>query len=149
MGHEINSAGAWFASVTIDKQYLFFNSWKPGDQGYNPYWISAAIIDSLRLIVGISEPVKSSVHFILHQNSPNPFRDQTMISFEIVAPTAVTIEITSSMGIPVKSVVQKQLYQSGKHMIMFDGSDLQPGVYLSILKGEGVKPEMKKMILIH
>ena len=149
MGHEINSAGAWFASVTIDKQYLFFNSWKPGDQGYNPYWISAAIIDSLRLIVGISKPVKSSVHATLHQNVPNPFRDQTMISFEIVAPTAVTIEITSSMGIPVKSVVQKQLYQSGKHMIMFDGSDLQPGVYLSILKGEGVKPEMKKMILIH
>lgn len=132
MGHEINSAGAWFGSVTIDKQYLFFNSWKPGDQGYNPYWISLAIIDSLRLIVGISEPVKSSVHFILHQNSPNPFRDQTMISFEFSAMATITVQIKNRMGITVKSVLEKQHYPAGKHAIKFNGSDLQPGVYLSV-----------------
>lgn len=148
MGSEINSEGAWFATITQDKQYMFFNSWKPGDQGYNPYWISAAIIDSLRLIVGLNEQVKLPAQAILCQNSPNPFRDYTMISFELFTPATISVEIMNCMGILVKSVLSKQPYPTGKHTIKFDATNLQPGVYLSVFKSEGGKSEVKKMILI-
>ena len=147
MGHEINSAGAWFASVTIDKQYLFFNTWKPGDQGYNPYWISAAIIDSLRLIVGISEPVKSSAHAILHQNSPNPFRDQTTISFELFSPATISINVINQMGQMVKSAMVKQAFPSGKHAVPFNGTGLPAGIYFYVLQSENGIPLIEKMIL--
>lgn len=147
MGHEINSEGAWFASVTNDKQYLFFNSWKTGDLGYNPYWISAAIIDSLRTIVGLQEPVKSSESTILHQNAPNPFYDQTLIPFELGSPAEISLEILDEVGIPVHFFAQ-QLYQRGKHSILFDGTNLDPGVYFYILKIGGGVPLAKKMILL-
>ncbi len=148
MGSEINSSGAWFATITQDKQYMFFNSWKPGDQGYNPYWISAAIIDSLRLIVGIKEPVKSPVQAILYQNSPNPFREHTMISFELFAPATISVEIMNNMGQPVKSVVQKQHYLIGKHAIRFDGTGLPPGMYYYMLNLESGNSLVKKMIIL-
>jgi hypothetical protein len=146
MGHEINSAGAWFATVTQDKQYLFFNSWKPGDQGYNPYWISAAIIDSLRTLVGLKEPMKSPVGTILHQNSPNPFFDQTLISFELDSPAKISFDILNEMGVPVQTFAP-QLYQSGKHSIQFEGTGLNPGVYFYVLKSECGTTMAKKMIL--
>ena len=148
MGNEINSTGAWFATVTPDKQYLFFNSWKPGDQGYNPYWISAAIIDSLRLTVGIKEPAISFMNTILHQNTPNPFHDQTTISFELDSPGTISIEISNELGVPFKPVVTKQWYQRGKHSLLIDGTNLKDGLYIYILKQETANPLVRKMVLI-
>jgi len=147
MGHEINAEGAWFATVTFDKQFLFFNSWKPGDQGYNPYWISAAVIDSLRISVGVKEQGKSPALAILHQNSPNPFQDQSIISFELFSPATISLEIMNNTGQPIKSVVRKQHYPSGKQSILFDGSGLPPGMYYIMLNLESGGSLVKKMII--
>ena len=40
-------------SVTADGLYLFFVSKRARDDGYNPYWISAQVIDSARVRAGI------------------------------------------------------------------------------------------------
>ena len=49
MGNLINSSRSEFAPyVTIDGNYLFFFTERTGDSGYNPYWISAQVIDDLR-----------------------------------------------------------------------------------------------------
>ena len=131
MGHEINSAGAWFASVTHDKQYLFFNSWKPGDQGYNPYWISASIIDSLRTIVGLKEPLKSPVGTILHQNAPNPFHESTFFSFKLAGQTSVTLKVVDIFGNTVATLINDEKMEAGKHTVCFfpEKFNLPSGIY--------------------
>jgi hypothetical protein len=49
MGTPINSQGGdTIPYVTPDGNYLFFISGRPGDPGYNPYWVDAEIIENLR-----------------------------------------------------------------------------------------------------
>jgi hypothetical protein len=48
LGPDINT---WFEDthpfVSPDGLYLFFTTQRAGDQGYNPYWMSSAVIDSI------------------------------------------------------------------------------------------------------
>ena len=148
MGHEINAEGAWFATVTIDKQFLFFNSWKAADQGYNPYWISAAVIDSLRTIVGISKKSSLSDEVVLYQNAPNPFRDQTLITFELASPNTVSLEVYNQMGELVKCLARDQIFQGGNHSIRFYSDGLPGGIYIFVIKPNKKKPVIKKMTII-
>ena len=148
MGHEINSAGAWFASVTHDKQYLFFNSWKPGDQGYNPYWISAAIIDSLHTMVGMNEPGKATGDIILFQNEPNPVNGQTYISFELPSSATISLVISDHTGTPVINLVRNQQLYKGKYTMPVYTSDLSAGIYFIILRSQFGSPLVKKMIIL-
>jgi hypothetical protein len=49
MGNRINSSGEdATAVISPDGQYLFFITQRAGDSGYNPYWVDASIIESLR-----------------------------------------------------------------------------------------------------
>jgi hypothetical protein len=147
MGYEINSTGGWFATVTPDKQYLFFNSWKPGDQGYNPYWISAAIIDSLRTMVGICEPGNGSGAAILEQNAPNPFRESTLVSFKLDSKSNVTLRVVDVFGNSVVTLISNKKMDAGKHSIPFfpGKSGLPSGMYLCLLNVDR-KTVTRKMI---
>jgi hypothetical protein len=131
MGSEINATGAWFASVTLDKQYLFFNSWRSNDEGYNPYWISADIIDSLHNIVGMKEPVKSSADIILHQNKPNPFHESTLLSFRLAGQSSVTLTVVDIFGKNVATLINNENMDAGKHTVCFSSEkfNLPSGIY--------------------
>jgi Tol biopolymer transport system component len=49
MGNPINSDNEDFSPlITFDGKYLFFVSARTGDQGYNPYWVDAQIIEQFR-----------------------------------------------------------------------------------------------------
>jgi TolB protein len=51
MGNKINGSNEDFmASITPDGDYMFFNSAKTGDLGYNAYWLSASVIEKWRPI---------------------------------------------------------------------------------------------------
>ena len=48
MGDTINTdVGGTLPCVSPDGEYFFFIEWKDGDQGYNPYWVDAQIIENL------------------------------------------------------------------------------------------------------
>lgn len=149
MGYEINSAGAWFASVTLDKQYLFFNSWKPGDQGYNPYWISADIVDSLRTVVGIKEPANERRAVILYQNTPNPFQESTLFSFKMGNPGDVTLTVSDMYGHQVATLIDKKRMNAGKHVYTFSPEkfNIPSGIYHYSLVTNN-KTIIKKMIYV-
>ena len=54
MGPEINSSGEdGGPTLSTDSRYLFFTTQRSGDLGSNPYWVSTAVIDSLRAGAGI------------------------------------------------------------------------------------------------
>jgi hypothetical protein len=147
MGQEINQQGAWFGVVSLDKQFLFFNSWKPGDQGYNPYWISAAVIDSLRTLVGIPDRYAATGNDKLFQNEPNPAFGFTTISFELSSPASVLMEVLDESGKLVKTLVKNRYYETGKHSILFDATVLPPGNYFYVLKPASRNPVVRKIVV--
>jgi Tol biopolymer transport system component len=52
MGEPINSDFEDFAPyISPDGLYMFFSTQRAGDLGYNPYWLSSSVIDSIRVIV--------------------------------------------------------------------------------------------------
>lgn len=147
MGFEINSAGAWFGTVTLDKQYLFFNTAKGTDLGYNPYWISAAVIDSLHVLVGIGDRENSSAGIILKQNVPNPFSDKTSICFSLENPSIVNMVVTDLSGKRVATLIRNEKMSKGMHRVSFSPQqyNLPAGIYsYSLQTGDGLLT--KKMI---
>lgn len=148
MGYEVNSTGAFFPYVTLDKQYLFFNTARTGDLGYNAYWISAEIIDSLKTVVGIQEKIKSSQLLKSLKNSPNPCRSQTTITFELEKAAEISLIIYNQSGLKVIDLIQNETYKKGTFDILFDVSKLPSGCYNYTLILENGERFSKKMIVI-
>jgi len=148
MGEEINSTGAFFPIVTLDKLYLFFCTGRAGDIGYNPYWISADIIDSLQVQVGIRESRGYSGVPMLHQNRPNPFHHRTTLSFELSEAGKITLEITNQTGRMVITPVVGRHYPPGVHTVDFDASGLPAGIYFCRLTSPGSNPSVIRMAVL-
>ena len=149
MGYEINSTGAWFGTVTLDKQYLFFNTARPPDQGYNPYWISAAVIDSLHNIVGLKEHENPPAQTILYQNQPNPFRDNTVFSFQLEIPSCISLVVLDLSGNTVATLINQENLDAGKYQLFFSPGkyNLPSGMYQYSLFTNN-KRVTKKMICL-
>ena len=88
--------------------------------------------------------------FVLHQNYPNPFNPGTRISYEISAPTSVTLRIVNLLGQNVKTLVD-QNQPAGVYDIDWNGKDdygqqVAGGIYLYRLEAGDVV-QTRKMIL--
>ncbi|MBC7884225.1 MAG: T9SS type A sorting domain-containing protein [Saprospiraceae bacterium] len=83
---------------------------------------------------------------VLYQNEPNPFKENTNISFELAAPSTASIRVLDVTGKLVFSLVNK--YEKGYHVVSINADYLaKSGVYYyQIEAGEFVST--KKMILI-
>ena len=77
-----------------------------------------------------AEPANTSEAF----NYPNPFSEETIISFESEQEN-VQISILDSMGREVAQLMNKNL-RAGKHRIPFSKDALSPGVYYFNLRKE-------------
>lgn len=148
MGYEVNSTGAYFPAVTLDRQYLFFNTARPGDWGYNAYWISAAIIDSLRLCVGVNSGKAARNRSGRSYNQPNPFSETTQITFELNSPTTIVLEVFAATGISVYKAALNGWFEKGKNGITFDASTLDPGVYYYRISPEKGEPLLGAMLVV-
>ncbi|MDZ7316063.1 MAG: T9SS type A sorting domain-containing protein [candidate division KSB1 bacterium] len=67
--------------------------------------------------------------FLLRQNYPNPFNPVTSISFSLAEPEEVTLKVFSLDGTCVGTLIDHRLMPAGEHMIKFDASQLESGVY--------------------
>lgn len=82
----------------------------------------------------------------LSQNYPNPFNPSTTIKYAIPQESKVTLEIYSTLGELVTTLVN-DLQPAGKYSILFDGSKLASGTYIyRLVSNETVIA--KKMLLI-
>ena len=81
----------------------------------------------------------------VYQNSPNPFSNTTTIEFTLPVRRSVKIEIYNARVEEVKKITIEDT-KSGRNKFVFDGSDLQPGVYFyRFIAGSFV--EVKKMVI--
>ncbi|TAK57791.1 MAG: T9SS type A sorting domain-containing protein [Bacteroidetes bacterium] len=92
----------------------------------------------------------------LDQNYPNPFNPQTVIQFELMAPSAVTLKIFNLLGQEVATVFDNQQLDEGVQAIEFDATEFSSGVYFYRLEAKGTDANgqehsfksVKKMTLI-
>ncbi len=84
--------------------------------------------------VGVETPNTGEV-FVVNQNQPNPFSDNSQVLIYLTKPGNVTLEVRNTLG----ALVSTQTYNSlnrGNHMLNIDGSMLTPGVYTySVITG--------------
>ena len=69
----------------------------------------------------------------LHQNYPNPFSTNTWIEFDLAEDTDVTLEIYSSQGHKIETVVS-QYMRSGNHKLIWNSRNYPSGTYFLSLK---------------
>ncbi len=82
--------------------------------------------------------------FKVNQNRPNPFNGTTKILYEMEKATTVDFKVINLLG----EIVYKNTYEanSGINNIIFDGSDLNEGVYMYTL-AVGAKKVTKRMVI--
>ena len=85
--------------------------------------------------------------FSLYQNYPNPFNPKTIISYELVTSSFISIKVFDILGKEINELINKK-QNPGKYEIDFDGSALSSGVYFYSLVTDGVTRDTKKMLLI-
>ncbi len=78
------------------------------------------------------------------QNSPNPFKSATAITYTLYQNTHITLNIYDINGRLV-SALTNEILPEGKHEVIFNGTDLPAGIYLCVLKtSDGI--QTKKII---
>lgn len=86
------------------------------------------------------------VEYSLRQNYPNPFNPQTTISFDILKSGNVKLTVTDMLGKELQ-ILKNEYFTSGKHEVVFDGSNMASGVYFYKIEA-GEFSDSKKMVLI-
>ena len=89
--------------------------------------------------------------FRLYNNYPNPFNPTTVITFDLPAPSEVTLEVFNVLGQRVKTLID-QRQRAGHHRIEWNATDenghaVASGVYFYRLTAEGFTAS-KKMTLV-
>lgn len=92
------------------------------------------------------DPDDSSPIFELTQNSPNPFRGRTTISYRLNKSGHVTLRLFDAKGRNVRTYVDRSMGK-GLHELTLDGGGLPTGVYFYSLESGG-QTERKRCILV-
>jgi hypothetical protein len=108
--------------------------------------IAAAEAKYLTLITSIDDNKLSSNEFTLGQNSPNPFKNSTTISYNLPDAGFVSLKVYNVIGNEVASLVNSN-QSKGSHTIQYNAQGLTSGVYYYTLRfGDQVKSN--KMFVI-
>ena len=82
----------------------------------------------------------------LCQYHPNPFSASTQIKFYIEDPNNVNIEVYSTLGKRIRTLLSKRLH-AGHHEVTFNAEDLPSGIYFYRIQA-GAFQDVKKMMLV-
>jgi hypothetical protein len=104
----------------------------PAVESEDPDWRpSTAPVDSQ--YVSINDRVTPQMQAGLLKNYPNPFNDQTLISFSLSADSPVKLEIFDILGRRILVIVD-DFFKAGEHSLLWDGKsgsgvDMASGLY--------------------
>lgn len=97
--------------------------------------ISNILIKSRRLLAELSPSAK----FSLDANHPNPFYDETQISFVLPEAAHVNLSLYNILGEEVKIIQRNEYYDEGRNKIVMEKGDLRSGIYIYKLEANGRK----------
>ena len=87
------------------------------------------------------------VAFTLEQNYPNPFNPTTMIRFDVVRSSHVTLKVFDILGREVQTLVN-QTASPGSYAVEFHAENLASGVYIYRLVSDAGFMETRKMMIL-
>ncbi len=87
------------------------------------------------------------IRFALLQNAPNPFRDATLIRFDLPRAAVTTLEIYTVAGRRLESPLVQQSLPPGHHSVSLGGTRFAPGVYFYRIVA-GPWRSTKKMVVV-
>lgn len=74
--------------------------------------------------------------FVLETPFPNPFREETTLTFSLPAPADVRLDVFDALGRQVATVVDERR-AGGTHEVTFRAGSLPPGLYIARLSADG------------
>lgn len=147
LGNRINGSHEdAFPNVSPDGKFIFFTSAKPGDMGYNAYWVSTEVINKLNPLVAAENVSNIPDHSFLHQNYPNPFNPVTTIKYSLPRVGRVKITLYNILGREVACLVNEEK-PAGTYEINWNANNVPSGIYFYQLQA-GDFVQTKKMILM-
>jgi uncharacterized protein (DUF362 family) len=104
--------------------------------------------DGAGTIVGIDEGIATAGQnpVRLYQNHPNPFRDQTKISYYLEEECNAKLAVYNSSGQEVSNLVNG-FVSAGEHHVEFSAAGLAAGSYILKLEARGVSATKKMKLL--
>jgi hypothetical protein len=118
------------------------------DSRYDSYDVLTLVLDLSQ--TGIDDGEFTAV-FALRQNSPNPFRGGTAMSFNLPAPERATLSVYNVAGRKVATVADRE-FGAGRHDVTWNGVDstgrpVPAGIYFYRLDA-GTNTSTRKMIVL-
>jgi len=103
-------------------------------------------IEEKKEIIEIPETIS------LSQNHPNPFNAETVISFGLPRPVFVKLEVYSTLGQRIRTLVETQM-KAGRYSVTWDGKDgsgreVSSGIYFCCLKTREKTLRVRKMLFL-
>lgn len=137
---------SWKERLRNGAVYTFQNNRNPFID--HPEYI-VAIYDS-NSVAGVT-PALPGRAVQLRQNSPNPFRSQTTIGFDLAARAAVSLRIYDVSGRQVRVLADGGVQEAGSHAVEWNGRDdagalLRAGLYLCKLDANGTS-DTRRVVL--
>lgn len=105
-------------------------------------WIQAG---SPSMAQGIFSPSKDEFPIFLGQNQPNPFRESTLIKYNVQGDSFYSMQIMDISGHLIKAVDHD--YLTANPSFEFNAGDLPNGIYYLVMRGEEIC-QVRKMIKV-
>lgn len=143
-------------SPFIPNQNIFFGDYtniSAHNDVIRPIWTR---LDNTELSVwtAIVDPVVLSYNdnsspFLLEQNYPNPFTENTSFSYKIKYPCHISLKVLDLYGREVATLINNKFQPTGKYVGTFNGKtfNLSPGVYYFSLISENQVSKCKMLFL--
>jgi hypothetical protein len=92
------------------------------------------------------------IDYMILRNYPNPFNSGTTVFFNLLTPSKVDIEVYDLLGGKVRTLAAGQLYEAGRHSLVWDSRDnagraVASGIYFARLNAS-TRVLIGKMVLI-
>lgn len=98
-------------------------------------------------LVSLNVPVPDrTASFRLFQNSPNPAKETTYVSFILNTQGEVSLLLFDMVGNPVATLIQEQGMKAGSYSIPVHTEYIPNGIYFYVLKKDGITRSMKMII---
>lgn len=128
------------AAAAVDKKVYVF-----GGNNESGVLKSVEVFDPGNLVAA-SEPFAASGAELL-QNTPNPFGDETLISFSLAVPAQVELAVFDLSGRKRATLVNQSL-SPGTYTQRLSAGELETGFYYYRLLLDGFKPAVREMVVV-
>jgi hypothetical protein len=96
--------------------------------------------------VSLPGPVANHNSPLILQNYPNPFKDQTTLSFTLTGRSFINLSIYNMHGSLMTTLLNQQL-EKGSYTIRYSTGSLSPGIYQAVLKTPQAVTTRKMMLV--